>query len=59
MDPDNPLPQLAGTLDAILFRGLLALPDRLSPLEGGSDGMLSMVGMMFAMMFRMRRLPGN
>jgi hypothetical protein len=35
MDPENPLPQFAGQLDAVLFRGLLGLRDHPTPYEGG------------------------
>jgi hypothetical protein len=39
MNPDDPLPQFEGQLDAVLFRGLSTLPDSLSPIEGGPDSL--------------------
>jgi hypothetical protein len=38
----------------VSFRGLFGAPDHKSPGEGGSDGLLMMVNLMFAMMFRMK-----
>ena len=37
MNPDNPLPQFAGQLDAVLFRGLLGVRDKPTPFEGGRE----------------------
>lgn len=53
-DPDRPLPQFEGQLEFVSFRGLFAAPDGRSPGEGGRDGILMMMGMMIAMMFRMK-----
>lgn len=53
MDPEAPLPQFAGQLDVVLFRGLLGLHDHPSPAEGGSDSLLAMMRMMFRMMFQL------
>src|SRR5207248_1731351 len=48
MDADKPLPQFAGELDAVLFRGLLGFRDNPAPLEGGPE--LGMFKMMREMM---------
>jgi hypothetical protein len=53
-DPDKLLPQFKGQLEFVSFRGLFGAPDHQSPGEGGSDGILSMMSMMFTMMFRMK-----
>jgi hypothetical protein len=52
-DPKAVLPQFAGQLEFVSFRGLFGAPDHQSPGEGGSDGMLAMMKMMFTMMFTM------
>jgi hypothetical protein len=47
MNADNPLPQFAGQLDAVLFRGLYGLRDHPTPYEGGPQAsMLRMMKMM-------------
>ena len=53
-DPDRVLPQFAGQLEFVSFRGLFGAPDHVSPGEGGRDGLLMMLNLMFAMMFRMK-----
>src|SRR2546421_2297223 len=37
MDPEDPLPQFKGQLDAVLFRGLVGPSDRRTPGEGAPD----------------------
>jgi len=46
MNPDDPLPQFKGQLDAVLFRGLFGLRDHPTPYEGGPQ----------ATMFRMMKM---
>jgi hypothetical protein len=53
-DPDGVLPQFRGQLEFVSFRGLFGAPDHRSPGEGGSDGFLMMMNLMFSMMFRMK-----
>ncbi len=53
-DPDQLLLQFKGQLEFVSFRGLFGAPDHQSPGEGGSDGILSMMSLMFTMMFRMK-----
>ncbi len=53
-DPDAVLPQFRGQLEFVSFRGLFGAPDHQSPGEGGNDGILMMLNLMFAMMFRMK-----
>jgi hypothetical protein len=53
-DPNDVLPQFRGQLELVSFRGLFGAPDRKSPGEGGSDGLLMMVSMMFAMLFQLK-----
>lgn len=53
-DPQAPLPQFKGQLEFVSFRGLFGAPDHRSPGEGGRDGFLMMLNLMFAMMFRMK-----
>jgi hypothetical protein len=53
-DPSSVLPQLRGQLEFVSFRGLLGAPDHRSPGEGGGDGILMMLNLMLAMMFRMK-----
>ena len=53
-DPDRLLPQFAGQLELVSFRGLFGAPDHVSPGEGGRDGFLMMLNLMFAMMFKMK-----
>lgn len=53
-EPDAVLPQLRGQLEFVSFRGLFGAPDHRSPGEGGNDGILMMLNLMFAMMFRMK-----
>ena len=53
-DPDDPLPQFKGQLEFVSFRGLYGAPDHPSAGEGGSDGLLAIMGMMFTMMFKMK-----
>jgi hypothetical protein len=53
-DPAAVLPQFAGQLEFVSFRGLFGAPDHKSPGEGGADGFLMMLNMMFAMLFRMK-----
>lgn len=53
-DPAAILTQFRGQLEFVAFRGLLGAPDHQSPGEGGRDGILMMVNLMFAMMFRMK-----
>lgn len=53
-DPDRLLPQFAGQLEFVSFRGLFGAPDHVSPGEGGRDGFLMMLNLMFAMMFKMK-----
>jgi hypothetical protein len=40
MNRDNPLPQFAGQLDVVLFRGLYGLRDHPTPKEGGPEANL-------------------
>jgi len=49
MSLEDPLPQLKGQLDAVVFHGLLGFPDHLSPGEGGPDNVLAMMKMMVMM----------
>jgi hypothetical protein len=53
-DPEDLLPQFKGQLEFVSFRGLAGAPDTPSPGEGGRDGILMMLNMMLAMMFRMK-----
>jgi hypothetical protein len=53
-DPSAILPQFAGQLEFVSFRGLYGAPDHKSPGEGGADGFLMMMNLMFSMMFRMK-----
>jgi hypothetical protein len=53
-DPTSVLPQFKGQLEFVSFRGLFSAPDHRSPGEGGADGFLMMLNMMFSMMFRMK-----
>jgi hypothetical protein len=53
-DPAAVLPQFKGQLEFVSFRGLFGAPDHRSPGEGGRDGLLMMMNLMFAMMFRMK-----
>jgi len=53
-DPDAVLPQLRGQLEFVSFRGLFGAPDHQSPGEGGRDGVLMLLNLMLAMMFRMK-----
>lgn len=53
-DPAAILPQFRGQLEFVAFRGLFGAPDHQSPGEGGRDGILMMLNLMFAMMFRMK-----
>jgi hypothetical protein len=53
-DPSAVLPQLRGQLEFVSFRGLFAAPDHQSPGEGGRDGVLMMLNLMLAMLFRMK-----
>ena len=48
MNGDDPLPQFAGQLDAVLFRGLLGFRDHPTPYEGGPQA--TFLRMMKAMM---------
>ncbi|HET6279417.1 MAG TPA: hypothetical protein VFH73_00565 [Polyangia bacterium] len=50
MNLDDPLPQFRGQLDALVFYGLVGFPDHMTPGEGGSDGIMSMMKMMAMMM---------
>jgi hypothetical protein len=38
MDLENPLPEFAGELEAVVFHGLYGFPDMRTPFEGGSEG---------------------
>jgi hypothetical protein len=53
-DPDAVLPQLHGQLEFVSFRGLLGAPDHQSPGDGGRDGVLMLLNLMLAMLFRMK-----
>ncbi len=53
-DPAAVLPQFKGQLEFVSFQGLFGAPDHRSPGEGGRDGVLMMMNLMFAMMFRMK-----
>jgi hypothetical protein len=53
-DPNAVLPQFKDQLEFVSFRGLFGAPDHKSPGEGGSDGFLMMMNLMFSMMFRMK-----
>jgi hypothetical protein len=53
-DPSAILPQLRGQLEFVAFRGLFGAPDNKSPAEGGRDGILMLLNLMLAMMFKMR-----
>ncbi len=48
MDPENPLPQFKGQLDAVLFGGLLGFRDHPTPFDGGNQ--MTMWKLMKAMM---------
>lgn len=49
MDLDDPLPQFAGQLDAVLFHGLFGVRDHATPFEGGKEpGMFTMMKMMMS-----------
>src|SRR5262245_18421416 len=50
MNPDDPLPQFAGQLDAVLFRGLLGPRDVQSAGEGGTDTKWALIKGMFKAM---------
>jgi hypothetical protein len=52
-DPDHVLPQFAGQLEFVSFRGLFGAPDHVSPGEGGPDGIRMMMNLMLSMMFKM------
>jgi hypothetical protein len=52
-DAKHVLPQFGRQLEFVSFQGLLGAPDHRSPGEGGNDGILMMLNLMFAMMFRM------
>ena len=52
-DPTALLPQFKGQLEFVSFRGLFGAPDR-SPGEGGADGVVMLLNMMFSMLFRMK-----
>jgi hypothetical protein len=54
LDPDRVLPQFAGQLEFVSFRGLFGAPDHASPGEGGPDGFRMMMNVMFSMMFKMK-----
>jgi hypothetical protein len=51
-EPGHMLPQFAGQLEFVSFRGLVGAPDHKSPGEGGSDGLPLMLRFMFALMFQ-------
>jgi hypothetical protein len=53
-DPAAVLPHLRGQLEFVSFRGLFGAPDHQSPGEGGRDGLLMMLNLMLAMLFRMK-----
>jgi hypothetical protein len=50
LDPEDPLPQFKGQLEAVLFRGLLGPTDRPTPAEGASDTRLGFFRGMFHVM---------
>lgn len=50
MNPEDPLPQFRGQLDAVLFRGLVGPGDGPSPAEGGPDNALAMMKTMLHLM---------
>ncbi len=53
-DPAAVLPELRGQLEFVSFRGLFGPPDHHSPGEGGGDGLLMLLNLMLAMLFRMK-----
>jgi len=53
-DANAVLPQFRGQLEFVSFQGLFGAPDHRSPGEGGNDGLLMMLNMMFALLFRMK-----
>jgi hypothetical protein len=49
MDPERPLPQFEGQLEAVVFRGLFGVRDHRTPYEGGPQGtFFSMMKMMMS-----------
>lgn len=52
---ENPLPELRGQLDAVVFHGLVGPPDDPTPVEGGKDTKLAfLAGMVKFMITRLR-----
>jgi hypothetical protein len=50
MDLENPLPEFAGELEAVIFHGLYGFPDMKSPFEGGKEGFFTPFKLMKEMM---------
>jgi hypothetical protein len=50
MDLANPMPELAGTVDFVIFDGLLGFPDMRTTFEGGKEGFFTMFKIMKEMM---------
>lgn len=50
MNIDDPLPQVRGQLDAVIFHGLVGPADAKSPAEGGADTFFAMVKSMVHVM---------
>jgi hypothetical protein len=57
LDLADPFPEFRGQLDAVLFHGLLAHRDRLSPAEGGKDSKLAFMADMVRFMVTAPRDP--
>lgn len=49
LDLENPLPEFAGQLEAVVFDGLLGFPDVKSPFEGAKENLWGMMKMMVMM----------
>jgi len=52
MELADPLPEFRGQLDALVFHGLVGFPDHVTPAEGGSDSVFTMMKLMASMMTR-------
>jgi hypothetical protein len=50
MNIENPIPEFAGDLEAVVFHGLHGFPDMKSPYEGGKEGFFTMFKLMKEMM---------
>ena len=57
MELADPLPEFRGQLDALVFHGLVGFPDHVTPAEGGSDSVFTMMKLMASMMTRKPSSP--